>query len=147
MLAGILFAACFLRRRDAAVVALGAMLLRDAISGFSLFTMVRLAAMLGVVGVITALRLRPTLPSLGMGLLLSSPAYHLILSTGDWVTQTCTKTPLTMQGLAETLAGTAPYAQRAFVGDVLLTSLLVGLYTLAGYLGSLRWPSVLPQRL
>lgn len=46
MLAGLLCASCFLRRRDVAVVGIGALLVRDLIAGVSWFTLVRLLGIL-----------------------------------------------------------------------------------------------------
>ena len=145
MLAGVLFAACFLRRRDVAIVGLGAMLVRDLLAGVGWFTLVRLCAMLGVIGILWAIRVRPSLRSLLLALGLSSPAYHLVLATGDWMTHTCSTAPFTPQGLFTTIASSLPYFQRSLIGDLLLTSAFLSLYTLAGYLVVLRWPAVLPQ--
>ena len=145
VLAGVLCASCFLPRRHAIVVGLGAMLVRDLLGGFSLFTLVRLAAMLGVVGIIWAIRIRPSLKSMLLGLGLSSPVYHLILAVGDWLTHTCSTAPFTPQGLAATVASSLPYFQRSLVGDVFFTSAFLMAYTMAGYLAVLRWPSLLPH--
>ncbi len=145
MLAGVLCASCFLRRRDVAVVGLGAMLVRDLLAGVSWFTLVRLCAMFSVIGIIWAIRVRPSLKSLLLALGLSSPTYHLILAVGDWVTHTCSNAPFTPQGLLTTMASSLPYFQRSLIGDLLFTSAFLSLYTLAGYLVTLRWPSVLPS--
>ena len=145
VLAGLLCASCFLRRRDVAIVGLGATVVRDVLSGVSVFTLVRLLGMLAVIGIIWALRARPSFKSLLLGLGLSSPAYHLVLATGDWVTHTCSKLPLTPQGFYTSIATSIPYFQRSLVNDLLLTSAFLSFYTLAGYLVVLRWPSVLPQ--
>jgi len=144
MLAGVLCASCFLRRRDVAVVGLGSMVVRDLLAGVSWFTLVRLCAMLGVVGIIWAIRVRPSVKSLLLALGLSSPTYHLILAVGDWVTHTCSKEPLTPHGLLATVASSLPYFQRSLIGDLLFTSAFLSLYMLAGYLVALRWPSALP---
>lgn len=145
ILAGVLCASCFLRRRDVAFAGVGAMLVRDLLAGVSWFTLVRLCAMLSVIGIIWALRVRPSLKSLLLGLGLSSPVYHLVLATGDWVTRTCSNAPFTAQGFLTTLATTFPYFMRSLISDLLFTSAFLSLYTLAGYLVVLRWPSALPQ--
>ena len=145
VLAGVLCAACFLPRRNAIVVGMGAMLVRDLLAGLSLFTVVRLVAMLGVVGIIWVIRIRPSLKSLLLGLGLSSPVYHLVLAVGDWITRTCSTAPFTPQGLGATIAGSMPYFQRSLVGDLLFTSAFLMLYTMAGYLAVSRWPSMLPH--
>ena len=145
MLAGLLCASCFLRRRDVAVVGIGAMLVRDLIAGVSWFTLVRFVGILAVIGIVWALRVRPSLKSLLLGVGLSSSAYHLVLAIGDWVTQTCSKAPWTFPGLYETIASSLPYVQRSLIAELLFTSAFLTLYTLAGYLVVLRWPAVLPQ--
>ena len=145
ILAALLCAACFLRKRDIVIVGLVAMLAHDLLVGFSWFTLVRLAAVLSVIGILAALRVRPTFKSLLTGLAISAPAYHLMLALGDWVTHTCSQEPRTPAGLVNTLASSLPYLQRSFVGDVVLTSAFLGLYTLAGYALTLRWPLLIPQ--
>lgn len=145
ILGALLCAACFLRRRDVLVIGLGAMLIRDALTGFSLFTLVRVVAILGVIGVIWAIRVRPRWGSLLLGLALAAPAYHLALATGDWITQFCTKEAHTAAGLAATLMSSLPYIQRSLVSELLFTTAFVGLYTLSGSAIRLWWPAVLPQ--
>ncbi len=144
MLAGLLCASCFLRRRDMVVVGVGAVLVRDVLVGVSVFTLVRLVAVLGVVGILWVLRVRPTFRSLLTGLVASSPIYHLVLAVGDWLTQTCIKAPLTPQGLWTSLATSMPYFQRSFLSDVVWASVFLSVYALLGYAVVLRWPSVLP---
>jgi len=146
ILAALLCASCFLRKRDIAIIGLVAMLTRDVVTGLSWFTLVRLASVLSVIGIIAALRVRPSLKSLLVGLGISAPAYHLILALGDWITQTCSKEPGTLTGLATTLASSLPYVQRSLLADLVFTSAFLGLYTLAGYLVTLRWPGLVPQR-
>ena len=145
ILAGVLCASCFLRRRDVAVVGIGAMLVRDLLVGLSGFTLVRLVGIAAVIAIVWAVRVRATLRSLLVGLGASSPVYHLILSTGDWLTQTCTKAPLTPHGFWATLMSNLPYYQRSLISEILFTSAFLSLYALAGYLVALRWPSILPQ--
>lgn len=64
ILAGLLCASCFLRRRDAVIAGLGAVLVHDALVGFSLFTLVRLIGVSGALGVIWAVRVRPSFPEI-----------------------------------------------------------------------------------
>ncbi len=145
ILAGLLCVSCFLRRRDVAIVGVGAVLIRDLMGLWGWFTLVRLIAILSVIGVIQLFRVRPTLRSLLIGLGVSSPVYHFILATGDWLTRACSQAPLTSQGFWTTLTTAVPYFQRSLISDLLFTSAFLGLYTFAGYLVALRWPSVLPQ--
>jgi hypothetical protein len=145
ILGALLCAACFLRTRDVAVIGVVAMLTHDLVSGLSWFTLVRLVGVLAVVGIIAALRVRPSLKSLLVGLGMSAPVYHVTLALGDWVTHTCSKEPWTTSGLVNTLASSLPYFQRSFLADLVFTSAFLGLYALAGYLVTLRWPSLIPN--
>jgi hypothetical protein len=145
ILGALLSAACFLRKRDVAVIGVVAMLTRDVVTGLSWFTLVRLAGVLSVVGIITALRVRPSMKSLSVGLVVSAPAYHVVLALGDWITRTCSQQPWTPVGLSATLASSLPYFQRSFLGDLVFTSAFLSLYTLAGYLVTLRWPALIPS--
>ncbi|MBI3323107.1 MAG: hypothetical protein HYZ95_01425 [Candidatus Omnitrophica bacterium] len=133
ILGAILCAACFLRPRDLFIVGLGGILIRDAVMGLSPFTAVRLAGIALVVTAVVALRVRPTLRSLLIGLLVSSPIFHLALAAGDWATGTCGIWPRSPQGLQQAVVSALPYFQRSFVGDVLFASLFLGAYTLAAY--------------
>ena len=144
ILAALLCAACFLRPRDLLPIGLGAMLIHDLTVGLSVFTLVRLVAVLVVVGAIRALRVRPAAGSLLLGLAVIIPLYHLVLTTGDWITHFCTQEPHTMQGFMATLHSNLPYIQRSCVNDVVLTAVFLGAYTLSG--SALRaWrPSALP---
>ncbi len=145
ILAALLCASCFLRRRDVAFIGLVGMLAQDLLVGVSWFTLVRLIGILSVIGIVVALRVRPSMKSLLVGLGVSAPAYHLILAVGDWITHTCSKEPWTPAGLVSTLASSLPYFQRSFLGDLVFTSAFLGLYTLAGYLVTLRWPALIPS--
>ena len=145
ILAALLCASCFLRKRDIVIVGLVAMLARDFLVGFSWFTIVRLAAVLSVIGIIAALRMRPSVKSLLVGLGMSAPIYHLILAVGDWVTHTCSQEPRSPAGLVSTLASSLPYVQQSLLGDLVFTSVFLGLYTLTGYAVTLQWPSLIPQ--
>jgi len=145
ILAALLCAACFWRKRNVALIGIVAMLTRDALAGISWFTVVRVAAVLGVVGVVWLVRLRPSFSSLLTGLGLSAPVYHLTLSVGDWLTHTCSTAPFTWQGLMTTIHTSVPYFYRSFFGDLVFTSAFMGLYTFAGYVVTLRWPSLLPH--
>jgi len=136
ILGAILCAACFLRPRDLFVVGLGGMLLRDLLMGFSLFTGVRLIGIGLVVLAVVLLKVRPVLRSLLVGLLVSSPIFHLALAVGDWATGTCGIWPKTPQGLTSAIVSTFPYFQRSFVGDLLFTSLFLAAYSLAAYAAS-----------
>ncbi len=133
ILGAILCAACFLRPRDLFTVGLGGILIRDLLMGLSLFTAVRLAGIALVVAAVVAVKVRPNLRSLLIGLLVSSPIFHLALAVGDWATGTCGIWPKTAQGLSQAVVSALPYFQRSFVGDVLFTSLFLGAYTLAAY--------------
>ena len=136
VLGAILCAACFLRSRDLFVVGLGGMLLRDLILGLSVFTWVRLAAIALVVLAVLLLKVRPALRSLLIGLLISSPIFHLALAVGDWATGTCGHWTQSAQGLTSAIVSTVPYFQRSFVGDSLFTALFLMAYSLAAYMVS-----------
>lgn len=145
LLAALLWAACCLRSRDLVIIGVGATVVGDLTTGISWFTLVRLAAVFGVIGIIRLARVRPSFRSVLVGLGLSSPVYHVVLAAGDWLTRTCTVEPMTMDGLLRALASSLPYAQRSFMGELAFTALFLGLYALAGFLVRLRWPSLLPQ--
>jgi len=143
ILGATLGASCFCRPRDLWVVALGGLVVRDLVAGvFGPFTVVRLVAMALVVLTVRLLRVRlPRLPaghswmkatrlalqSVLAGLLVVVPVFHLALVVGDWATGFCAGYPRTPSGLWQTLVSAAPYAQRAFVGEVLFTTLFFGL--------------------
>ena len=131
ILGAILCAACFLRPKDLFIVGLGGMLLRDLIMGLSAFTAVRLIAIALVVLALVALKVRPALRSLLIGLLIPSPIFQLVLAVGNWATGTCGTWPRTVQGFSSALVSTVPYFQRSFVGDFLFTALFLGVYSLA----------------
>lgn len=145
MLAALLCAACFLRQRDVLIIGLGAMLIHDLMVGLSVFTLVRLAAILFVVGAIRVLRVRPAAGSLLLGLAVIIPLYHLALTTGDWITHFCTQEPHTVQGFMATLGSNLPYIQHSCVNDLVLTAVFLGVYTLSGSALRTWWPSALPQ--
>ncbi len=145
MLGALLCAACFLRRRDVVLVGLVGMVTRDLVLGVSAFTLVRVAAILSVAGMLAAVRVRPTAKSLLLGLAMSAPVYHLTLAVGDWLTRTCSKEPLTDAGLLATLADSLPYVQRSLLGELAFTGAFLAVYTLAGYLVTRRWPALAPQ--
>ena len=144
LLGAVLCAACFLRPRQLFLIGLGGILVRDALLGFSAFTLVRLIGMGLVVAVILALKVKPTFRSLFIGLLLSSSVFHLTLAMGDWWTGTCSVLPRTSQGLWVSIVGTFPYFERAFLGEILFASLFLGLYGLVAY-RFLRWKVQLEQ--
>lgn len=146
ILAAILCGACFFRLRDVALIGFGAVLAHDVAGTLSAFTLVRLVGILGVIGVLRLVRVRPAPGPLALGLVLASPVYHVVLAVGDWVTQTCAKTPQTPAGLLQALAGSLLYFQRSFVVDVLVCGVFLSLYALAGYAVRLRWPAALPTR-
>lgn len=145
ILAALLCAACVLRTRDLVIIGVVVMLTRDVVSGVSWFTLVRLAAILSVVGMLWIVRVRPTIKSLLIGLGTSSPVYHVVLTMGDWATQTCSKAPLTFQGLQETVASSLPYAGRSIVTDTVFAGAFLALYLLMGLLIASRWPSLFPM--
>lgn len=145
ILGALLCAACFLRKRDLLIIGMVAMLTRDLITGVSWFTLVRLASVLSVIGIIAAFRVRLSVPSLLLGLGASAPVYYLTLAVGDWITHTCSKEPWTPTGLVNTLVSSLPYMQRSMLGELMLTTAFLALYTLAGYLVTLRWPTLIPQ--
>lgn len=134
ILGALLCAACFLKPRELWSIGLGGMLVRDLMLGISWFTLVRLIGIALVVRAILALRVRPSLRSLLVGLLVSSPIFHLTLAIGDWVTGTCAIWARTPAGLLSSITSTWPYFQRSFVGDVLFASLFLSAYTLGAYL-------------
>ncbi|PIQ81686.1 MAG: hypothetical protein COV76_07210 [Candidatus Omnitrophica bacterium CG11_big_fil_rev_8_21_14_0_20_64_10] len=142
----ILCAACFLKPRQLFWIGWGGMLLRDGLVGFSPFTLVRLLAITAVVAAVVRLRLRPTFRSLAVGLLLVSPVYHGLLTVGDWWTGTCVVLPRTAEGLARAFATALPYLGRAFVGDLLFTSVFLALCTMAAYAAAGRRPLALVPR-
>lgn len=133
VLGAILCAACFLKPRELFWVGLGGILVRDLLIGLSTFTLVRLLGMSLVVMALLALKVRPTFRSLLLGLLVSSPIFHLVLAVGDWATGTCAVLPKTPQGLLASIAGAVPYFQRSFIGDTLFASFFLGAYVLAAY--------------
>lgn len=145
LLGALLCAACLFRTRDVAIMGLVGIIFRDAVLGLSWFTVVRVMAILSVVGIVTALRVRPSIKSLLLGLGVSAPVFHLVLAFGDWVTQTCSKEPWNFSGLRNTLMGSLPYFQTSLIGDLAFTAAFVGLYTLTGYLLTMRWPTLIPQ--
>lgn len=145
ILGALLCAACFLRARDVAVIGVVAMLVHDAVTGVSWFTLVRLVSILSVVGMIAALRVRPSMKSLLLGLAGAAPVYHLTLALGDWVTHTCSNEPWNPIGLVNTLASILPYVQRSMLGELLFTGAFLGLYTVAGYAVTRRWPALIPS--
>ena len=142
ILAALLCAACFLRKREVIIIGIMAMLTRDALTGFSWFTLVRLAAIMSVVGMLWIVRVRPSVTSLLIGLGVSAPAYHVVLTMGDWVTQTCSKAPVTFQGLLATFAGSLPYVGRSIITDAVFAGAFLTFYLLAGSLMVSRWPSL-----
>ncbi|MBI3322309.1 MAG: hypothetical protein HYZ94_01335 [Candidatus Omnitrophica bacterium] len=133
ILGAILCAALFLRPRELFIVGLGGILLRDLLMGLSPFTLVRLIGMALVVAAIIGLKVKPNLRSLLTALLVSSPVFHLALAVGNWAMGTCGDFARTPTGLFQSIAGSIPYFQRSFVGDVLFTSFFLGAYTLAAY--------------
>ena len=133
ILGAILCAACFLRPRDLFIVGLSGMLIRDFLLGYSAFTLVRLVAISLVVAVVVALKIRPALRSLLIGLLLSSPIFHLTLAMGGWLAGTCSVFPKTATGLRQTIVSALPYFQRSFIGDLLFASAFLSLYAMSVY--------------
>ena len=132
VLAAMISAVLFLRRRDVLLVGLLSVLVRDAILGFSVFTVVRVAAMLAVAGALRLARVKPTLGSAALGLLIAAPVYHLTLIVGDWATQFCATEPRTLSGLIATLQSSLPYVQRSLVTEAFFGAALLGVYVLAG---------------
>ncbi len=140
ILGALLCAACFLKPRSLLLAALAAMLIRDLALGFSLFTLVRLAAISAVVGVLVLLKVRPNFKSLLTGLVASSVLFHLILSLGDWATQCCSQADRTPAGLVQSLVATASYWPRAMASDLLMTALFWAIYAAVVYsLDRTRW--------
>ncbi len=133
ILGAILCAGYFLKPRELWIVGLGGILVRDLLIGLSAFTMVRLIGVSAVVATILVLKIRPNFRSILMGLLVSSPIFHMVLAVGDWATGTCAVVPKTPQGLWISLSGAIPYFQRSFVGDLLFTSLFLGGYVFLAY--------------
>ncbi len=133
VLAGILCAAFFLKPRELFLVGVGGILFRDLLVGMDGVTPFRILGIIGVVGAVAALRVQPNVKSLLTGLLAASPIFHLALAVGDWATGTCTIWPKTAQGLRDAVVTSLPYFQRSFVGDLIFTSLFLGLYLGAAY--------------
>ncbi len=130
LLAVLIWGTGVLRPRAVLFAALGAVLVRDAIVGLGMFTLVRLAAVAGALALLWAARLRPTWPSRAIGAALSAPAYYVILSIGDWLTQMCAQQPRTLAGFTEALSTAWPYLQRSWFVDMAITIAFVGVYTL-----------------
>lgn len=133
ILGAILCAACFLRPRELFIVGLGGILVRDALIGFSTFTLVRLLGISLVVATILVIKVRPNLRSILAALAVSSPIFHLVLAVGDWWTGTCVVLPKTPQGLLASVTSALPYFQRSFIGDTLFASLFLAATTAAAY--------------
>ncbi len=133
VLGAILCAACFLKPKELFLVGLGGILVRDILAGLSLFTLVRLMGMGLVVVAILGLKMRPTFRSVLVGMLVSSPIFHLVLAIGDWATGACSVLPKTPQGLLAAVVSAVPYFERSFLGDTLFAGLFLGAYVLAGY--------------
>ena len=146
IVAAVVCAGSFLRRRDMLIIGLGAMLLHDMVLGLSLFTLVRLAAIAGVIGVVQWLRVTPRPLSLGAGVVLAAPVYQVILAVGDWATHFCTTQPRTLAGLQATLFSAWPYMQQSFFSDLAFTAAFLGLYTCVGYVLRTRWPALVASR-
>lgn len=145
ILAALVCSACFLRKRDVVLVGMGAMLVHELAVGVSLFTLVRLAAVLGVTGALWLLRVRPAWASLLTALAVVGPLYHLMLVTGDWITRFCTAEPHTAAGFAATFWSSWPYIQRSLVTETLFTAAFLGLYALGGSAIRLWRPAALPR--
>lgn len=133
VLAAILCASLFLKPRDLWFIGLGGMLFRDLLLGFSLFTLVRLAAISLVILSVQRIKIQPNLRSLLTGLLVSSPVFHLMLAVGNWATNTCGVWPKTPAGLWSSVASSGGYFLRSFTTDVLFASFFLALYAFVGY--------------
>lgn len=145
IVAAVLCSAYFLRTRDVLIVGVGAMLLRDLLVGPSAFTVVRVAAILFVVGLVALLRVRGRLRMLLPAVVLAVPLYHVMLTAGDWLTQTCATEPRTLAGLQATFASAWPYMIRTGTTELAFTALFLGAYALAGVFVRSRWTALLPQ--
>jgi hypothetical protein len=146
IIAGVLCAACFLRGSHLYIVGVGAMLLRDVIVGVSLFTPIRIIAVLAVIAIAQALRVRLNRPIALIGaLIIAAPVYHLILNVGDWAVQLCAAEGRTASGLWTTLTSAWPYFQQSFALNLLVTFVCLGVYISAGYVLRLRWPTIIPR--
>ncbi len=133
VLGALLCAACFLKPRDLFLVGLGGMLVRELVTGWSAFTVVRLVAIGLVAASLVAIKVRPNFRSLLTGLLVSSPIFHLSLAVGDWATGTCGIWPKTASGLTGAVVTALPYFHRSLVGDFLFSALFLGAYTFFAY--------------
>lgn len=138
ILGAILCAAFFLKPKQLFLIGLGGMVVRDLLMGLSLFTLVRLIAIALVVAVVVALKIRPTVRSLLVGLFTVSPIFHLTLAVGDWWTGTCSTFPKTGQGLLASIHGSLPYLERSLVGDTVFTALFLLGYTIVACFFSRR---------
>ena len=146
ILGALLCGACFLPARRLWIVGLGGMLIRDLWTGLIPFTLVRLAGMALVIGVVQLLQVRPTLRSLLTGLIVTSPVFHLALAVGDWATGTCGIWPRTPSGLWASIVGTIPYFQRSLVTDVAFTALFLCFYAAAGRAAGWQRSPLLAER-
>ena len=81
---------------------------------------------------------------IALGLIAASPVYHLTLTAGDWLTQTCSKEPLNMAGLSATVQSSLPYIQRSMWLEIAVVALLLGVFAALGSQVRLRWPALLP---
>lgn len=133
ILGALVLAACFVKPRELFIIGIGGLLVRDLLTGFSFFTGVRLLGISLVVGVLVILKIRPSFRSLFTGLCASSPVFHLTLAVGDWLTGTCSTFSRTPTGLFLSIWTTIPYFQRAFLSDLLFSSLFLALYTAGAY--------------
>ena len=147
ILACLVIASCFFKRSEVVVIGLGTILIRDLILGIGPFTLVRMAAVLGVIGVLFLVRVRPAPKSLLVGLALGAPVYHLLLTVGNWVTQFCVLPSNATQGLWATLMSSLPYVQHSLVSNLFFTGVFLGLYLMAGRQLKLHWPALLPKTL
>ncbi len=142
-LSGILIAACFVSRRQWGIIAFGASLVRDVVTGISLFTGVRLIGMLVVLTLLWRRPIRPRFSSLALSLAIASPAYHLVLAVGDWMTQICTRYPRNVDGLLASITTSLSYFYRSLTAEFLVVGVFAAGYALIGSSLLGRRPAVL----
>lgn len=132
LVSGFLIAACFASRMQWGIIAFGASLVRDVVAGISPFTLVRLVGILVVLALLWRRPIRPRFSSLALSLAIASPAYHLALAVGDWITQICTQYPRSVDGLLASITASLPYFYRSFMGELLVIGVFAAGYALVG---------------
>lgn len=128
-----LFGGANLRRRDAILVPMAALLISDYfISGFygpTMFYVYGSFVLIGLIGV--WVRSHKNLGTIVSSSLVSSLLFFLITNFGVW---TGNWYPHTLAGLTETYVAAIPFFRNTILGDLFYTGLFFGGYELAKYL-------------